>query len=96
MRLAKRVFGAYLAIDLVGKRLELLKERVPQIGRVAILARPQHPGDHLERQASEAAARKLGLVYPTSRIRHRLFRRASSASLTRFFARLARKVAMRC
>ena len=69
---------------------ELLKERVPQIGRVAILARPQH-GDHLERQASEAAACKLG-VYPTSRIRHRPFRRASSASLTRFFARLARKV----
>jgi len=37
------------------------------LGGVAILARPQHPGDHLERQASEAAARKLGLVYPTSR-----------------------------
>jgi putative ABC transport system substrate-binding protein len=35
---------SYLAIELVGKRIELLKEWLPQIRRVAILARPQHPG----------------------------------------------------
>jgi len=37
---------SYLAIELVGKRIELLKEWLPQIRRVAILARPQHPGAH--------------------------------------------------
>jgi len=52
---------SYLAIELVGKRIELLKEWVPQMRRIAILARPQHPGDHFERQASEAVIRKLGL-----------------------------------
>jgi putative ABC transport system substrate-binding protein len=34
---------------------------VPQIRRLAILARPQHPGEPLERQASEAVVQKLGL-----------------------------------
>ena len=52
---------SYLALDLVGKRIELLKEWVPQTKRMAILARPQHPGDPKERQASEAAAAKLGV-----------------------------------
>jgi putative tryptophan/tyrosine transport system substrate-binding protein len=50
---------SYLALDLVGKRIELLKEWVPQIRRIAILARPQHPGDPKEREASEAAAAKF-------------------------------------
>lgn len=52
---------SYLAIELVGKRIELLKDWLPQIRRMAILARPQHPGDHLERQASDAVVRKLGI-----------------------------------
>jgi putative ABC transport system substrate-binding protein len=52
---------SYLALDLVGKRVELLKEWVPQIRHLGILARPQHPGDHKERQASEAVVEKLGL-----------------------------------
>jgi putative ABC transport system substrate-binding protein len=51
----------YLALELVGKRIELLKEWLPQTQRVAILARPQHPGDHLERQATEAVVAKLGM-----------------------------------
>jgi putative ABC transport system substrate-binding protein len=54
---------SYLAIELVGKRIELLKEWVPRMRRIAILTRPQHPGEHLERQASEAAARELGIEY---------------------------------
>ena len=53
---------SYLALDLVGKRIELLKEAVPQIRRIAILARPQHPGEQRERLASEEAVRKLGLT----------------------------------
>ena len=52
---------SYLAIELVGKRIELLKEWLPQTQRIAVLARPQHPGEHLERQASEAVAVKLGI-----------------------------------
>jgi putative tryptophan/tyrosine transport system substrate-binding protein len=52
---------SYMAIELVGKRIELLKEWLPQIRRVAILARPQHPGEQRERQASEEACIKLGL-----------------------------------
>jgi putative tryptophan/tyrosine transport system substrate-binding protein len=52
---------SYLAIELVGKRIELLKEWLPQTRRVAILARPQHPGEHLERQATEAVVKKLGI-----------------------------------
>ena len=52
---------SYLAIELVGKRIELLKEWLPQIRRVAVLARPQHPGAHLEQQATEEVLKKLGL-----------------------------------
>jgi putative ABC transport system substrate-binding protein len=52
---------SYLALELVGKRIELLKEWLPQTRRVAILARPQHPGEHLERKASEAVVGKLGI-----------------------------------
>jgi putative ABC transport system substrate-binding protein len=53
---------SYLAIELVGKRIEFLKEALPHIRRIAILARPQHPGEHRERAASEEAAQKLGLT----------------------------------
>src|SRR5262249_36108956 len=34
----------YLALDLVAKRVDLLKEWLPQIKRLAVLARAQHPG----------------------------------------------------
>jgi putative ABC transport system substrate-binding protein len=52
---------SYLALDLVGKRIELLKEWVPQVRRLAVLARPQHPGEPRERQATEAVVGKLGI-----------------------------------
>lgn len=52
----------YLASALVGKRIEFLKEALPGIQRIGILARPQHPGEPIERTASEAAAGKLGLA----------------------------------
>jgi putative ABC transport system substrate-binding protein len=53
---------SYLASELVGKRIEFLKEVLPNIRRIAILARPQHPGEHLERAASEEAAQKVGVA----------------------------------
>jgi len=51
-----------LGFELVGKRLEVLKEALPRITRVAILANPAHPGEQEELRASQAAARRLGLA----------------------------------
>lgn len=52
----------FLALELVGKRLELLKEALPGLTRVAILANPQHQGEQAELKASQAAASRLGLT----------------------------------
>ena len=52
----------YLSLELAGKRLELLKELSPGISHVAILANPQHPGEQREWQASQTAARSLGMT----------------------------------
>jgi putative ABC transport system substrate-binding protein len=52
---------SYLAIELVGKRVELLKEWLPDTRRIAVLARPQHPGVDLERRATEEVVKKLGM-----------------------------------
>lgn len=51
-----------MALELVGKRIELLKEALPRAKRVAIIANPQHPGDQAEQRASHAAAKTLGLA----------------------------------
>lgn len=56
-----------LAVELVGKRIELLKEIQPRLKTVAVITDPQHAGQHRERTASEAAAEKLAirvLYYP--------------------------------
>jgi putative ABC transport system substrate-binding protein len=47
--------------DLAGKRLELLREIVPSVRRVAVLAEVEDPGSLRERVEVEAAARTLGL-----------------------------------
>jgi len=51
-----------LASEPVGKRIEFLKEALSHVRRIGILARPQHPGEHRERAASEEAAQKLGIT----------------------------------
>ncbi len=51
----------YLALELNGKRLELLRELVPGVRRVALLANPEYPGEASERENSEATARRIGL-----------------------------------
>jgi putative ABC transport system substrate-binding protein len=53
---------SFLSLELVGKRMELLKEMMPGLKRVAIIARPEHPGEQGELRASEAAAKALGLA----------------------------------
>ena len=52
---------SYMTIELVGKRLQLLKETLPSLRHLAVVAFPQHPGDKSERRASETAAAALGL-----------------------------------
>jgi putative ABC transport system substrate-binding protein len=46
---------------LAGKRLELLKETVPKLSRVAVLWNPQNPGNAQQWKQSQLAARELGL-----------------------------------
>jgi putative tryptophan/tyrosine transport system substrate-binding protein len=58
----------FMAAELNGKRLELLRDMIPQLRRVAIIANPEHPGAHLERAYSEEAAQRLSLTvdyFPT-------------------------------
>jgi ABC-type uncharacterized transport system substrate-binding protein len=52
---------SFLALELVGKRLELLREVLPRLSRVAILANPEHPGEPAELRQSQRAAERLGL-----------------------------------
>jgi len=49
----------FMAPELVGKRLELLKELLPKLGRVGVIADPGHAGEQLERAAAQSAADKL-------------------------------------
>ena len=50
-----------VASVLSGKRLELLKETVPKLSRVAVLWDPQSPGSTPQWNESQLAARELGL-----------------------------------
>ena len=52
----------FFGVELVGKRLELLREVLPGVTRIALLVNPNNPGlmkDNV--QQSEAAVRRLGL-----------------------------------
>ena len=50
-----------IAEVLAGKRLELLKETVPNLSRVAVLWNPRNPGSAQQWKESQLAARELGL-----------------------------------
>ena len=50
-----------IAPALVGKRLELLKETVPKLTRLAVLWDPQNPGSAQQWKESQLPARELGL-----------------------------------
>lgn len=50
------------ALELVGKRLELLKDAVPEISYVAVLADPAHAGEQRELQETQSTARNLGIT----------------------------------
>jgi putative ABC transport system substrate-binding protein len=55
--------------DTVGKRLELFREVVPSLRRVAILANVDNPYSVLELGEAQAAARTLNLEFDTLKIR---------------------------
>jgi putative tryptophan/tyrosine transport system substrate-binding protein len=56
-------------IDIAGKRLELLREVVPNLGRLAILANVQVPDAAMEMREIQAIARQLGFDVATLEIR---------------------------
>jgi len=49
------------ASDMAGKRVQLLKELVPTVKRVAFLSHPSHPTNAVQLQGAEAAARTLSV-----------------------------------
>ena len=50
-----------LGQELSGKRLEVLKEAVPKVSRVAVLSNPTNPDSELSLKGMEVAARALGV-----------------------------------
>jgi putative ABC transport system substrate-binding protein len=58
-----------IAPELVGKRLESLREVLPRLRRLAILGNAGYPAAVLEMSELEAAARKLGLAVDTLAVR---------------------------
>src|SRR5262249_19334236 len=55
--------------DLASNRVELLRDVIPGLRRLAIMANVGNPGTVLEMGEAQAAARKLGLEVTTSEIR---------------------------
>ena len=49
------------ASDMAGKRVQLLKDLVPTLKRVAMLSHPAHPTNAVQLQGAEAAARAVGV-----------------------------------
>jgi putative ABC transport system substrate-binding protein len=53
----------FFALELAPKRLELMKEAIPSLRRLAILSSPLHAGEQRELEAAVKAATALGLAY---------------------------------
>ena len=52
---------SYMAVELNGKRLDLMKELLPTASRVTLLTNPIHPGEQLEVAESQRVAATLGI-----------------------------------
>ncbi|PDT91663.1 hypothetical protein CO669_06645 [Bradyrhizobium sp. Y36] len=52
----------FMAAELNAKRLQILRDVVPGLQRVAIIGNPDHPGSQVERATSEETASKLGIA----------------------------------
>jgi putative tryptophan/tyrosine transport system substrate-binding protein len=73
----------FMAAQLNAKRLEILRDIIPELKRVAIIANPEHPGSELERSYAEETARKLGVATE-------FFGTATESQLTSAFAAIER------
>jgi putative ABC transport system substrate-binding protein len=54
--------STFLSLEIAGKRIELLKQAVPELRTLAALSNTDHPGEGSERRATEAAAQALGIT----------------------------------
>jgi putative ABC transport system substrate-binding protein len=63
--------NSILAPELNGKRLELIRELVPGVSRIAALSNPTNPITALDVTAAEAAARGLGVSLHVLEVRDR-------------------------
>ena len=52
---------SYMAVELNGKRLDIMKELLPTVSRVTLLTNPIHPGENLEVAESQRVAAALGI-----------------------------------
>src|SRR5262249_37557193 len=59
-----------LAFELVGKRLEILKEAVPGVSRVGVLASPLHAGEQRELRETQSTARGLGTALQYNQVKN--------------------------
>src|SRR5262245_37831215 len=59
-----------LSFELVGKRLEILKETVPGVSRVGVLASPLHPGEQRELRETQSTARDLGTALQYNQVKN--------------------------
>jgi putative ABC transport system substrate-binding protein len=50
----------FMAMDLCAKRVEVLKELLPGVKRIALLSNPEHSGELLEYRVTEEAALRFG------------------------------------
>ena len=71
-------------LALVGKRMELMKEVLPGLRRIAVIGGSQHPGETKERDEAQKAASALGLSM-------RYYAVTSSADVEAALADIARK-----
>jgi ABC-type uncharacterized transport system substrate-binding protein len=58
-----------LSVETAGKRLELFKEAIPKVKRIAILYDPANPGNLTEVKQVQTAARPLGLTVKSWEVR---------------------------
>ena len=61
--------ATYMSYEVNAKRLELLREVLPRVARVAILSNPLHPGEQRELKESEQGAERLGILLSYAHMR---------------------------
>jgi putative ABC transport system substrate-binding protein len=75
-----------MAPEVLGKQMQLLKEVIPKVSRLAIVWNPANPSNEPQVRKAEAAARVLGVRLQSVEERH-------SNDLDRAFAAMSRKQA---